>query len=111
MRKSVRHFGAVILLFLVFALGTASAQDRMKEVATIEGEPVYQVLPVGAIPAIDEPKYLTGAQAGEQMLPHEPVLGVVVGDQARAYPINMLTGPHREIINDTLGGSAIAATW
>jgi hypothetical protein len=39
------------------------------------------------------------------------VLGVVVGDAARAYPINMLTGPSREIINDTLGGRAIAATW
>lgn len=41
----------------------------------------------------------------------ELVLGVVVGDQARAYPINMLTGPNREIINDELGGKAIAATW
>ena len=31
--------------------------------------------------------------------------------QARAYPINMLTGPSREIINDVLGGVPIAATW
>ncbi len=41
----------------------------------------------------------------------ELVLGVVVGKDARAYPINMLTGPRREILNDTLGGKAIAATW
>ena len=39
------------------------------------------------------------------------VLGVKVGNEARAYPINMLTGPQREIINDELGGRAIAATW
>ena len=26
-------------------------------------------------------------------------------------PINMLTNPTREIINDTLGGRSIAATW
>ena len=39
------------------------------------------------------------------------VLGVVVGKEARAYPINMLTGPQREIINDELGGRSIAATW
>jgi hypothetical protein len=39
------------------------------------------------------------------------VLGVVVGKEARAYPINMLTNPTREIINDKLGGRAIAATW
>ena len=29
---------------------------------------------------------------------------MVVGKAARAYPINMLTGPQREIINDRLGG-------
>jgi hypothetical protein len=39
------------------------------------------------------------------------VLGVSIGDQSRAYPINMLTGPRREIINDELAGHAIAATW
>ena len=41
----------------------------------------------------------------------ELVLGVSVGDEARAYPINMLTGPRREIINDRLGEKDIAATW
>ncbi len=43
--------------------------------------------------------------------PSELVLGVTVGKESRAYPINMLTGPSREILNDTLGGQAIAATW
>ena len=41
----------------------------------------------------------------------ELIIGVQSGGQARAYPINQLTGPSREIINDTLGGTAIAATW
>jgi hypothetical protein len=48
---------------------------------------------------------------GDALNPSELVLGVVVGNEARAYPINMLTGPQREILNDTLGGRAIAATW
>jgi hypothetical protein len=43
--------------------------------------------------------------------PSELVLGVTVGEESRAYPINMLTGPQREILNDTLGGKAIVATW
>jgi hypothetical protein len=34
-----------------------------------------------------------------------------VKGESRADPINMLTGPQREIINDRLGGRAIAATW
>jgi hypothetical protein len=47
----------------------------------------------------------------DEVTDNELVLGVVVNGEARAYPINMLTGPSREIINDTLGGTAIAATW
>lgn len=39
------------------------------------------------------------------------VLALSINSHARAYPINMLTGPRREIINDTLDGTAIAATW
>jgi len=48
---------------------------------------------------------------GDQLNPDETVLGVTVNGQSRAYPINMLSGPTREIINDDLGGIAIAATW
>ena len=48
---------------------------------------------------------------GNVLNPSELVLGVSVGKESRAYPINMLTGPSREIVNDTLGGKAIAATW
>lgn len=44
--------------------------------------------------------------------PAELVLGVTVGKEARAYPLNMLNAlPGRKILNDTLGGQAIAATW
>lgn len=69
-----------------------------------------QVIP-RAMPAIVKAPVIRGDQAGEVVQHDEIVLGVVVGDEARAYPINMLTGPRREIINDTLGGRAIAATW
>jgi hypothetical protein len=51
------------------------------------------------------------AVAKKQLQAAELVLGVVVDGAARAYPINMLTGPSREILNDTLAGTAIAATW
>ena len=52
------------------------------------------------------------ASAGERELDaSELVLGVTVAGASRAYPINMLTGPTREILNDQLGGVPIAATW
>lgn len=61
--------------------------------------------------AIVKVPLLKAADVKDEVLPNELVLGVVVNGKARAYPINQLTGPIREIINDELGGSAIAATW
>jgi len=42
---------------------------------------------------------------------NEFVLGTEVNGQARAWPLNVMTGPDREVFNDTLGGLSIAATW
>jgi hypothetical protein len=78
-------------------------------VTTIGGDDVYQVLPLGAIPAIDDPKYVVADEANRQMLPHEPVLGVVLDGEARAYSLWQLDA--NEIVNDELAGAAIAATW
>ena len=61
------------------------------------------------IRAITDPPILSAADANVDE--NELVIGVVVDDKARAYPINQLTGPRREIINDVLAGTAIAATW
>jgi hypothetical protein len=61
-------------------------------------------------PIVDAP-LVAAAEAEDLVSDNELVLGVMIGDEARAYPINMLTGPQREIINDELGGIAIAATW
>jgi hypothetical protein len=41
----------------------------------------------------------------------ELVLGVVIEGQARAWPINQLHTPQREVFNEVLGGTPIAATW
>jgi hypothetical protein len=39
------------------------------------------------------------------------VIGVVVGGEARAYPVNLMWEPVNEVLNDTLGGQPITATW
>lgn len=76
--------------------------------AVIGGGP-KQVVPPQR-PIVDAPVVPAG-KAGGNVHGNELVLGVVLGGRARAYPLNMLTGPRREIINDTLGGRPIAATW
>lgn len=61
-------------------------------------------------PITDAP-VIPAREVESQVTDGELVLGVLLNGEARAYPINMLTGPEREIINDTLGGQPIAATW
>ena len=39
------------------------------------------------------------------------VVGIARGGVARAYPINMLGGPSREIINDVVDGTPYAVNW
>jgi hypothetical protein len=52
-------------------------------------------------------------QAWDELAPHEPVLGASLAGEARAYPLCMLMDPTRprKVLNDTLGGRAIAATY
>lgn len=66
---------------------------------------------VKAFDAIENPKLAAGNEREKVVQADELVLGVVVEGAARAYPIDQLTGPSREIINDKLGGRDIAATW
>lgn len=66
---------------------------------------------VKPFPTIEAAAAVSGAKVKDEVRPNELVLGVTVNGESRAYPINQLTRPTREIINDRLGGSAIAATW
>ena len=69
----------------------------------------FQVVP--PFPAITNAPVRLASSVTDQVSDSELVLGLELNGEARAYPINMLTGPDREIINDRLGGVAIAATW
>ena len=100
----------ICALSAVFLSMVAMAErPEPQVVAEVGGDPVYQVLPAGQIPAITEPAYVTGDDADAQMLDHEPVLGVVIGGEARAYSLWQLDA--HEIVNDRMGGTAFAATW
>lgn len=61
-----------------------------------------------AFPVLFDPK-LTPAAEDDSILADEFVIGVVVGDEAKAYPIAIM-GKH-ELANDTCGGIPIAASW
>jgi hypothetical protein len=66
-------------------------------------------LPRDSIPAIDNPQFASADEAEQFLDPDELVIGVVINGDARAYPIPILSV--HEIVNDVVGGEAIAVTW
>ena len=67
-----------------------------------------QICPRGCIPALDQPS-VTSAEGGSWYPDDEFVFGIVIGQQARAYPKNIMEV--HEMVNDTLGGRNIAIPY
>jgi hypothetical protein len=70
---------------------------------------IVTLLPRDAIPAIDDPQFLTVEEANGSYDEDELVMGVEFNGDARAYSIPLLSS--HEIVNDTVGGVKIAVTW
>jgi hypothetical protein len=70
---------------------------------------ISEVLSKDRIAAIDEPKVVSIEEANGWLVAREPVLAVQIGEEARAYPLQILMW--HEIVNDTVGGVAVAATY
>ncbi|MDX1436978.1 MAG: DUF3179 domain-containing (seleno)protein [Anaerolineales bacterium] len=65
--------------------------------------------PKDGIPAIDDPNFISISEADEWLSPTEPVVLVKIGDDARAYPLQVLTW--HEIVNDTVDGQPVVVTF
>jgi hypothetical protein len=70
---------------------------------------IVTVRPRDTIPAILDPIFVGREEARHWMEDDEPVLGLEIGNDARAYPLNILSW--HEIVNDTVGGVPVAVTW
>jgi hypothetical protein len=68
-------------------------------------EATTDVLRKDGIPSIDEPEFNDGDSVNDG----DPVFGVEVEDEARAYPQDILA--QHEIVNDTVGGKNVAVTY
>ncbi len=97
-------------------LGRRTDQKRTNELLARVGNNVDRDFRPAIIfrrpfPTITKLTVKTAREADKLLRADELVLGVELKGQARAYPINSLTGPRREVFNDTLAGQPIAATW
>ena len=98
---------APLLVAAIMTAGTLGAQTLPK-LDELEGDKVTRLLAPDAIPAIDDPEFVKADEA-IFMADREPVIGVIVNGQARAYSTWHLD--YHEIVNDRIEGSAIAVTW
>jgi len=89
----------------------AQMPQELPLIAPASPETFAPIQVVDRFPPVTGFQTMDVAAANMVLSDDELVVAVEIDGQARAYPINMLTGPSREIINDELGGTAIAATW
>ena len=91
------------------AAETTQAYPTRKPASAYADLQVVTLLPPDAIPAIDNPQFLTVEEADEFYDADELVMGVSFNGESRAYSAPFLS--NHEIVNDTVGGVKIAVTW
>ncbi len=105
---------ATLALSLVIALSPigAASQDWRTDFSH-RTVPLDEIVPGGppkdGIPAIDRPRFDSVAEAERWLVAREPVAVVTVGDEARAYPLQILIW--HEIVNDVIAGQPVAVTY
>ncbi len=101
--------GALALVLLAGPAGATSLKtDATKALVPLE-EIISGGPPPDGIPAIDRPVFVAFAAADRWLGAREPVLALEVGGEARAYPLQILMW--HEIVNDTVGGRPVVATY
>jgi tetratricopeptide (TPR) repeat protein len=84
-----------------------NAPDSSSELKTDYEQHSRRAAARDAFPVFDEPELVMAAEAS--LSDEEAVIGVVVGGEARAYPVSVM-GVH-ELGNDVCGGVPIAVSW
>ncbi len=65
--------------------------------------------PRDAIPALNDPTFISKDQADRLLRKHDRVLGVILNGEAKAYPVAILNW--HELVNDRVGGRAVLVSW
>lgn len=111
MHSYVHHIQTgVLTVSFGLLLASGSLAQRPEPVKTlIEGDTLYTLLEPGGIPAIFEPEFISVEKARKFYHENEPLIVVARGSEVKAYSAWHLDG--HEVVNDHIGGSAIAVTW
>lgn len=99
-----------ILLLCALPLAAQEAHEGEDQERHEMGDPKeFTLLKDEGFPLNAAPRIIPAAEA--ELDDGDLVLGIVHNGEVRAYPVNYMNGPHNEVVNDELGGTAIASTW
>jgi hypothetical protein len=101
MKKTLFVIGLIAFFFCLTGFDLDNAIVPREEI--LSGGP-----PKDGIPAILKPDFVKSSQAGF-LERTDHVIGVKIGNEARAYPIKILNW--HEVVNDTLNGVPIVVTF
>jgi hypothetical protein len=117
-RASRNFFAGAAMAVAVFAAGAAAAEPSRWRIewpktdfskSSVDFKEIFSGgPPKDGIPSIDKPKFIPAAEEKE-VANSEPVVGLVVGGEARAYPLRILTW--HEIVNDDIAGVPVTITY
>ena len=104
----MRCFATFLVLSLVCATGLAAQADEIFSEADYD-KGMRQVMEPDQFPVLHHPPMATVMEAGLEIDGDEPVIGLFLGGEARAYPISVMGGV--ELVNDTCGEIPVAVSW
>ena len=81
--------------------------DSIDVYADDEKYVIKQLLPRDGIRPIYDPEFASAESV--DLNPEELVMGLAINGDVRAYPVGILR--HREMVNDTVGGTPLLVTW
>jgi hypothetical protein len=81
------------------------SQPRRARVEAIRAQWIHRLMRPDQAPPLRQPRHLSARQARGLLRPGDRVLGVWLGQQARAYPLNLLA--YHRVVNDRLADQRI----
>src|SRR5712692_4341277 len=102
---------ALVVVLLAFSGASRSFRDSRRPSAVVVPAPSghFHALATrsDAIRPIYHPRFVQASGTG--LFPGDLVIGVAIGDAARAYPVAYLT--EREMVDDRIGHTPFVVTW
>jgi hypothetical protein len=109
--KIVRR-GAAVLAGVVAVSASPAGSETWRTDFDIRSVDLGDIMSGGpskdGIPAIDAPTFIA-VEAADHLADNEPVIGLIIEGDARAYPLQVLMW--HEIVNDSVGGVPVSVTY